>query len=123
MMLVKDFYTVLGIEVENQKLQATISLKPDHPIYQGHFPEQPVVPGVMQLQIFKEILEQQVQQKLQVKSISQVKFLNMILPGKQSLQLNIRFQITEDELLKVEGSISTDERIATKLKAIYTLIR
>mgnify|MGYP000156204278 CR=1 FL=1 len=94
MMLVKDFYTVLSIEVENQKLQATIRLNPDHALYQGHFPEQPVVPGVMQMQIMKEILEQQVQQKLQVNNISQVKFLNMIIPNVEPLQFSFSFQTT-----------------------------
>lgn len=123
MILVKDFYTVLSIEVEDQQIHASIKLNPDHPVYQGHFPEQPVVPGVMQLQILKEILEQQVHQKLQVNNISQVKFLNMIIPGNQPLLLDIRLHTTDDEQVKVDASIRIDERIATKVKATYSIIR
>lgn len=123
MILVKDFYTVLSIEVEDQQIDAAIKLNPDHPVYQGHFPQQPVVPGVMQLQILKEILEQQVHQKLQVNNISQVKFLNMIIPGNQPLLLDIRLHTTDDEQVKVDASIRIDERIATKVKATYSIIR
>ncbi len=123
MMLVNDFYTVLSIEAEYQQIQATINLNPDHQLYLGHFPEQPVVPGVMQLQILKEILEEQMQQKLQVYNISQVKFLNMIIPSNQLLQLSIIFQTTEDDQLKVDAAIKVDGRITTKVKAIYSIIR
>lgn len=122
MMLIKDFYTIEGIEVVDQKIRATILLNPDHRVYLGHFPGQPVVPGVIQLHIVKELLEQQLEHKLLVSNISQVKFLNMIIPDNQPLQMNITFQMIDEDLIKVDASISKEERVATKVKATYRLI-
>jgi 3-hydroxymyristoyl/3-hydroxydecanoyl-(acyl carrier protein) dehydratase len=56
-MLLNSFYTLEAApETTPTRVQATIRLNPDHAIFAGHFPGQPVVPGVCMLQIIKELL-------------------------------------------------------------------
>ena len=50
-MLLENFYKIIHIkEREDGKQEIEIELNPGHVLYQGHFPGQPVVPGVCTLQ-------------------------------------------------------------------------
>ena len=75
-MLLDNFYTILSSESSDSTIWTIqIKLNPGHPVYQGHFPEHPVVPGVCLLQLIKECVEDIRQQKLQVTQVSSCKFL------------------------------------------------
>ena len=66
-MLLENFYKIIHIkEREDGKQAIEIELNPGHVLYQGHFPGQPVVPGVCTLQIIKESAEQIANQHLQL---------------------------------------------------------
>lgn len=55
-MLLENFYKIIHIkEREDGKQAIEIELNPGHVLYQGHFPGQPVVPGVCTLQIIKKV--------------------------------------------------------------------
>ena len=46
-MLLDNFYTILSSESSDSTIWTIqIKLNPGHPVYQGHFPGHPVVPGV-----------------------------------------------------------------------------
>ena len=73
-MLLDNFYTILSSESSDSTIWTIqIKLNPGHPVYQGHFPEHPVVPGVCLLQLIKECVEDIRQQKLQVTQVSSCK--------------------------------------------------
>ena len=58
-MLLENFYKIIHRkEREDGKREIEIELNPGHALYQGHFPGQPVVPGVCTLQMIKESAEQ-----------------------------------------------------------------
>lgn len=100
---------------ENQVL-VRVRLNPDHEIYGGHFPDQPVVPGVIQLQIIKEIMEKAIGKKLVLTEMAFSKFLNMIVPGNTThLTVAIDFSMTENyytftAVIKNEEIIFTREK-------------
>ena len=57
-MLLDNFYTILSSESSDSTIWTIqIKLNPEHPVYQGHFPGHPVVPGVCLLQLIKECEE------------------------------------------------------------------
>lgn len=79
-MLLENFYKIIHIkEREDGKQAIEIELNPGHVLYQGHFPGQPVVPGVCTLQIIKESAEQIANQPLQYVQI--VLLPNSCLPS------------------------------------------
>ena len=59
------------------------SIAIDHPALPGHFPGQPVVPGVLLLSEAIRVLEQERTEALHITGISSAKFLGMVLPGQQ----------------------------------------
>ena len=70
-MLLENFYKIIHRkEREDGKQAIEIELNPGHVLYQGHFPGQPVVPGVCTLQMIKESAEQIVSRPLQYVQIA-----------------------------------------------------
>ena len=76
--LLPDGATISG----SQSISALVSLDPGHPIYGGHFPGNPVVPGVCQVQMVREALEILMDVKGMLVAADNIKFLNMIVPSE-----------------------------------------
>lgn len=92
-MLLNNFYTIEAITQTENGLQSDIVLNPGHEIFTGHFPGQPVVPGVCMVQIVKEFMESATAQKLLFSKGNQLKFLQLIVPNKdERIQVNISWK-------------------------------
>lgn len=119
-MLIKDFYRVVSIQKEETGYQAVIELNKDHVVFDGHFPENPVMPGVCMIQIIKELVEETTHKILFMKEVSNVKFMTLINPQVANV-LVINFAIEEkEELIKVKSSIRFQDAIALKMSSVYT---
>lgn len=118
-MLLDNFYKIIHIEEkEDGKREIEIELNPGHALYQGHFPGQPVVPGVCTLQIIKESAEQIVNRPLQYAQIASSKFLSAVNPLEtQLLHLSIQLKETEEALLKLQAEGICNGKEFIKLKA------
>ena len=82
-MLLKDFYEVQLIDkVSDTKYLVTITLNPKHEVFKGHFPGNPVTPGVCMMQIIKELTQEITGFSLMLKSSSNVKFMALINPDE-----------------------------------------
>ena len=79
-MLLNSFFAILKQESENGTVRALISFDKSHPIFKGHFPGHPVVPGVTMVQILREIVEIQTGSKLKISTGDNLKFLAVINP-------------------------------------------
>lgn len=117
--LLPNFYKVTHSEHINETdWVVQVMLNPQHAIYNGHFPQQPVVPGVCMLQIIKECIEKIQQAPLQYKQIASCKFLFVINPNETpelKLTLTIKNNETDTFQILAEGASSKD--ICIKLKA------
>lgn len=121
-MLLDDFYKIIHIEEqENGSRKIDIELNPDHVLYQGHFPGQPVVPGVCTLQMIKESAELLLNQPLQYVQIASSKFLSAVNPLESPfLYLYIKPEEAEEHLFKVHAEGICNEKNFIKLKATLT---
>lgn len=120
-MLLQDFYTVDKIDAINEgKYLATITLNKDHAIFKGHFPGNPVTPGVCMMQIIKELTESVLNVSLTMVSTTNVKFMAIINP-EVNATLTLDLEISENEAaeIKVKNTTSFDETIALKLSNTY----
>jgi len=120
-MLLKDFYTVQSLEkTAGTKYLASITLNPVHEVFKGHFPDNPVTPGVCMMQIIKELTQEVVNMPLTMKSASNVKFMALINPQlTPQLILELEITETEDALVKVRNTTRFDDTVALKLSCIY----
>ena len=108
-MLQNSFYTLEGTpETTANSVQATIRLNPEHAIFAGHFPGQPVVPGVCMLQIIKELLEGTTGQPMQLVKASNIKFLTVLTPAAHEIvSVQLKFESSEGGILVSEATISS----------------
>ena len=121
-MLKNSFYSIKKSKHENlSNLYFEILLNPEHEIYNGHFPNQAVVPGVVSMQIIKELLESATSKKLQLKKSANTKFLSVITPyNNPFLQIEINIINKEQNTIKISAQIKDNKTIFLKLKAEYT---
>lgn len=106
-MLRDTFYTMTsGTEMIDSRIMASISFLRESPIFQGHFPQHPVVPGVCMFAIIKELLEGQLGKTLQMASCRNMKFLNMIDPDQTpTVEAEVTIQTTNDGQLNVQARL------------------
>lgn len=120
-MLLKDFYTVNSFEnTDGQKYVATILLNKGHDVFKGHFPGNPVTPGVCMMQIIKELTQQAVNAPLTMKSAGNIKFMALINPEVNPvLRLELDIANLEDGTIKVKNTSYFEDTVALKLSCIY----
>ena len=118
-MQLKDFYKVTNLEVAESSATANITINKDHDIFKGHFPGNPVTPGVCMMQIIKELTEQVVNEKLFMQSSNNVKFMAIINP-EVNPELELTLNISEEDgIYKVKNITKFDETVALKLSTTY----
>jgi len=119
-MLIPHFYSVKEFNFTDNQLKAIIELNPEHDVFKGHFPNNPVTPGVCMLQILKELTEQATNTNLFIKECSNVKFMALINPEVHAV-LAITIDINQvEENFKIKASASFDETVALKVNALLT---
>ena len=126
-MLLGNFFDIQSFagpvpDGDKQKYLAATRLNPGHEVYKGHFPGNPVVPGVCQIQMVKELVEKAVNQKLKLVSSDNIKFLALLNPD-QSVLLDFQILIKSGEggQLTATVSISAGDIIFLKFKGNFEI--
>lgn len=123
-MILKDFYKVLSEEkVSDSKYNATILVNEKHEVFKGHFPGNPIMPGVCMIQIIKELTEKFTQESLLIQTLTNVKFMALINPeATPELRLELDITATEDNLVKVKNTTYFNDTTALKLSTVFKKI-
>lgn len=122
-MLLQDFYKVLSLEKNEQRHEAVILVNEKHDVFKGHFPGNPIMPGVCMMQIIKELTEEITESILVMQSLSNVKFMALINPeATPELRLELDITTTEEGLIKVKNTSYFNETTALKLSSVYKKI-
>lgn len=117
-MLIENLYTIHSFTNQDGVVTATITINAAHNIFEGHFPGQPVLPGVCQLQIVKEMLERAVDKKLFLSEAGNCKFLNMVDPTKTA-ELTIRIAYNQvDSAISSDSVIKSGETTFSKINGL-----
>lgn len=121
-MLIEGLYTVESFEKEEQTVKATVKLNAAHEVFKGHFPGNPVMPGVCMIQIIKELTEQATGRTLFLSVASNVKFMAIINPEKNDT-IQLTLNVTEEGgTVKVKNTTTFDDTLALKLSANFTIL-
>jgi 3-hydroxyacyl-[acyl-carrier-protein] dehydratase len=117
-LLLNNLYSIQSITETGKTIQASVLLRADHAIFKGHFPGQPVLPGVCMLEMISEITASHLQQTFRIRSAPLIKFLNMIDPGKDPvIQIEIKYD-TADDNTPAQGNISSGSRVFMKFQMV-----
>ena len=116
-MLISDYYTILHREQrDDQTYIFRFTLNPEAGVYSGHFPGNPIAPGVCSLQMIKECLQYILScDILHLPRIKQCRFSRLLRPSDKERLLFIK--LLEDQWFCAE--IVEDEQVCMKIKAQY----
>jgi 3-hydroxyacyl-[acyl-carrier-protein] dehydratase len=105
-MLQHNFYHIVTKDLTPTSARAVITLNAAHRIFDGHFPGQPVVPGVCMMQIVREFVEQGVGAPLQITTADNMKFLSILNPTEHGEVVVTASYTLNDGRYTVDGSLS-----------------
>lgn len=118
--MLETLYTCIALDGNPTQLEAEIRLNDAHPVFEGHFPGRPILPGVCQLQIIKELVEKHLGKRVSIRSIRDLKFLSPVLPPDDNrLRISLSLAPGVDSSIIVRGSISAQSVQKTKIKATF----
>ncbi len=120
-MSLRNYYTILDKDIKGQQASYLIELNAAHEIFKGHFPDFPLLPGVVQIELLKDLLERSIGETLELKEAKNIKYLGMIDPKEQQ-QLKVNIAWTTEAGIKIKAQIlSTIEPVSILLKysALY----
>lgn len=117
--LINKLYNIVSCNQTDNSVSATVQLNASHEVFKGHFPSIPVVPGVCQVQILKELLEDKIGRNLKLIAGDNIKFTGMILPDKNQI-INIEMNtITNGDEYSVDAKLFFENTIFTKFKGKF----
>ena len=116
MRLEDNFYKINSIEQTENDYKIEVELMQEHPIYAGHFPEQPVVPGVCTLTIIRECIAKVLSKAVAFESIKECKYVSVLIP-ESGLKIIINISIVEGVRVKAIVERVDNNQTVLKLKA------
>ena len=114
-------FNILAVKQSENILTASLATNPNSAIFEGHFPGQPVVPGACMLQLVKDVLSDQLKLTLKLLKADNIKFLGLIKPVKETLTLQISYQLIENQV-KITATLSTAGITCMKLQGTFVSI-
>jgi len=118
MILLNDFFTINDKVSSETEIWAKLFINANHKIFEGHFPNQPVVPGVCMLQMIKEIVEEVIEKQTNLVQAAEIKFLAVINPQENNLvHASIKLTTGESGTINITASLFKDELVHFKCKA------
>lgn len=121
-MLIENFSTILSEEIQGATVVTKIGINADHLLFKGHFPENPITPGVVLIQLFKEQAERFTGERLQVTNASKIKFLAPVDPRIETEVLLESTISNVDESVKLTGKAVHQKVISLKLNLTFKVL-
>jgi len=120
MILTGDFCKVTEWLAHENRWTAQLHWNEGHAIFAGHFPGQPVVPGVCMIQMVQEVLELAFGSRLQLVSSGSIKFLQFIDPRVHA-QTGMEIKLVKEEagMYTISALISQESIVFFKFNAVY----
>lgn len=99
--MLENFYSIINQTITENSAIITVRFNVNHPIFQGHFPTMPVVPGACLVEMTCELSSMVLGKKLQLSVGQNVKFVQVIHPDEVA---SVSFDILWTE---AEGGYAT----------------
>jgi len=115
-LLLNNLYTIQSLSETDNQIQATINLMSDHAVFRGHFPGQPVLPGVCMMEMIAEVMSFCLHRSYRISGGPLIKFLRMIDPRINPLiQLEVKYHLSSPSII-TNGRIFSDSDVFMKFQ-------
>jgi len=112
-------YSFNNLQSTSTTFRVEVCFDPTHPVFAGHFPGHPLVPGVFLVDILTSAVSAIIGKPVVLKESTNLKFVNMIDPGKHgSVMIEGAIELQKDENYKVDATIRQGELLFAKMKGM-----
>ena len=116
-MLLGHFFTILEFTHQESVIRVKVEFNAEHPIFKGHFPNLPVVPGVCQTQMLIETMSYVLGRKVELKIATHIKFLALLNPVKNKvLDMEIKIEKEALGILHVSATYTAETELFFRFK-------
>jgi 3-hydroxyacyl-[acyl-carrier-protein] dehydratase len=120
MILANDFFVIRSISKGESYVKAELEINSSHKIFEGHFPGQPVVPGVCMMHMIKEILEIVLEKETRLTKADHLKFLSVINPMENNIvNAELKYTIEKGYGIHLTATLVTSTATCFKFKGIF----
>jgi 3-hydroxyacyl-[acyl-carrier-protein] dehydratase len=121
--MLKDLFCIESINKESENsVSAIVSMNGSNPVFSGHFPGKPVLPGVCSLFLVRKCMERFLGKELIYKHIDFCKFPGMADPAcPEQIFLRILWENVDDRT-KIKAEMKHGSLTVLKLQALLTEI-
>ena len=114
---------------QGEYVNAIKNITMNEPFFQGHFPGQPVMPGVLSLESMAQAtaflmlheLDDPLKKNMFISGVDKVRYRRLITPG-DTLDINIKLVSKKLTLYKFDGTIKIDGQLAVQAKISSNLV-
>ena len=118
-----NLYKISNPVIDGNSFTATITFNPAHEVFGGHFPGQPIVPGVVLVEIAAAAAGMATGIKLAVKEASIIKFLQVVDPRENPVLMLEGSIVEEENKFKTDLVFRAGNTIFVKIKGMRLLIQ
>jgi 3-hydroxyacyl-[acyl-carrier-protein] dehydratase len=121
-LLLNDLYTIKEKqEIAGEgKTNVKIEINSGHPIFAGHFPGNPLLPGVCTVQIIKELATYCLQKELDLVKAGNIKFLSFINPiVNPVIWVSLQLKETETGQYNCQASVHHEATVFCSFKGEF----
>lgn len=117
-MLKDEFFKITGsAKNESGVVTYSVTLNPNHPIFSGHFPGNPISPGVCNIGMIKACAEHELGYGLLLGNIKQCKFKHLITPTEHpDLDIVLDMEEMENGNVKLNAKITKGDIVFMEMK-------
>lgn len=117
-----DFFEIKKIEnLIDDDVFATIKINTNHEIFEGHFPDNPVVPGVLSVDVIKRILSVFFKCELRLVKAGNIKYTKVITPKTENLNVKIA-NFKTSNIIKTKATIIFEDVIFLKFSGTFEML-
>ncbi|MEE0911222.1 MAG: hypothetical protein U0L67_02115 [Paludibacteraceae bacterium] len=121
-MELEQLYQIGAVVEETENFVVEVALFRESVIFDAHFPGNPILPGACITDIVKCCAEKVVNRSLEIKSVRNLKFLQIIQPDNvANLKITLKISSANDELV-CKAIVASDAIVFSKMD-LYLISR
>ena len=121
MSFLDNLFIIKSIVEKESGFEAVLQCNPAHPVYQSHFPDNPITPGACLLQTTGMLLQQKLGRSLYLKSSKSIKYLSILIPAEGKEVKFCFSHIDEGETeCKTQVVIADESTVFTKMSLVFS---
>jgi len=119
-MLRDHLYKILSLKDLDQSIHCEIQINEKSPIFEGHFPGKPILPGCCMMELTKEILGESLGTPLQLIKADRLKFLKILDPGLENrLTLILSYKWSDKNEVMATANLISGKSVYFKMIALF----